>query len=91
MPKVDPSEVTDEVWNHIFLDGPAPEKSAIPAELLQRCRREFKFWYPLDLRVRMPASAPCVTSCQPSSAKTCQAQSALWSLPGLQSSSLCQS
>ena len=60
VPKVDPAQVTDEVWNHIFLDGPAPQSCSIPADLLQRCRREFNFWYPFDLRVcpRPPHGRP---------------------------------
>ena len=58
VPKVDPSQVTDEVWNHIFLDGPAPQGCSIPAELLQRCKQEFNFWYPFDLRVCPVATSP---------------------------------
>ena len=65
VPKVDPSQVTDEVWNHIFLDGPAPQGCSIPAELLQRCKQEFNFWYPFDLRV-----GP-VTTCPSAAEVTC--------------------
>ena len=55
---VDASQVTDEVWSHIFLDGPRPASCSIPEPLLQRCRREFDFWYRggFDLRVRPPES-----------------------------------
>ena len=33
-----------QVWDHIYLDGPEPAGSRIPAELLQTMRREFQFW-----------------------------------------------
>lgn len=49
---VRPEDVTPEVWDFIFLDGPQPQHTAIPAEALQAMRREFQFWYPFDLRVR---------------------------------------
>ena len=54
VPRIDPSTVTDEVWSHIFLGQPAPASCSVPAPLLQRCRREFLFWYRngFDLRVR---------------------------------------
>jgi leucyl-tRNA synthetase len=45
------SQLTDEVFNHVFLDGPVPADCTIPAETLTKMRREFKYWYPLDLRV----------------------------------------
>lgn len=48
---IDPKALTPEVWDYIFMDGPLPRDSAIPAETLQTMRREFEFWYPFDLRV----------------------------------------
>ncbi len=33
-----------QVWDYIYLDGPQPADSRIPAELLQTMRREFEFW-----------------------------------------------
>ena len=45
-----PEELTLEVWDYIFLDGPMP-KSTIPAETLQTMKAEFDYWYPFDLRV----------------------------------------
>ena len=44
-------DLTSEVWDYIFLAGPEPQHSAIPAQTLQALRREFEFWYPFDLRV----------------------------------------
>lgn len=49
---VRPEDVTPEVWDHVFLDAPAPSSSGISQETLGAMRREFEFWYPWDLRVR---------------------------------------
>jgi hypothetical protein len=49
---VRPEDVTPEVWDYVFLDGPAPSGSGISGETLAAMRREFEFWYPWDLRVR---------------------------------------
>ena len=46
------ADVTDGVWDHVLLGAPAPAECALPAGLLARMRREFRFWYPFDLRVR---------------------------------------
>ena len=46
-----PEDLTNEVWDYIFLEGPEPKQSAIPAQTLQALRREFDYWYPFDLRV----------------------------------------
>jgi leucyl-tRNA synthetase len=40
-----------KVWNFVFLRGPHPEHSTIPQEALEQLRREFEYWYPMDLRV----------------------------------------
>lgn len=44
-------DMTHEVWDYIFLGGDLPAGSAISAERLAAMRREFEFWYPMDLRV----------------------------------------
>uniref|UniRef100_A0A8C5QZV6 leucine--tRNA ligase n=1 Tax=Leptobrachium leishanense TaxID=445787 RepID=A0A8C5QZV6_9ANUR len=44
-----PEEMTREVWDYIFLNGPLP-KSTIPKEKLDKLKKEFEFWYPVDLR-----------------------------------------
>ena len=43
-------QMTPEVWDYIFLAGPMP-KTKIAKASLEKLRREFEFWYPLDLRV----------------------------------------
>ena len=48
---ITPEQMTHEVWDHIFLGAPRPATTTIAAEALARMRREFEYWYPLDLRV----------------------------------------
>ena len=44
-------DLTDNIWDHIFLGTPAPEDSSIPKELLSKMQQEFEYWYPFDMRV----------------------------------------
>ena len=48
---IKPEQLTDEVWDYIFLDREFPASSSIPEETLKKLRREFRYWYPVDLRV----------------------------------------
>ncbi|KAL3159318.1 hypothetical protein ABBQ32_011271 [Trebouxia sp. C0010 RCD-2024] len=43
-------DVTDEVWDYVLLEGPEPQNSKIPGQVLHSMRREFNYWYPFDLR-----------------------------------------
>ena len=46
-----PQQMTPEVWDYIFYkDKPLP-KTTIPKATMERMRREFEYWYPIDLRV----------------------------------------
>ena len=47
------SKLSDGVWDHIFLNGPKPDAQhcGLSDDLLTAMRREFSFWYPLDVRV----------------------------------------
>lgn len=47
---IKPADVTDEVWDFIFFGTPT-KKSKINKAALERMRREFLYWYPMDLRV----------------------------------------
>lgn len=47
---ITPEQMTPEVWDYIFLGGSQP-KTTIPKASLDKMRREFEYWYPLDLRV----------------------------------------
>lgn len=45
-------EMTDEVWDYLFTrTSSPPSDTSIAHEKLQAMRREFEYWYPLDLRV----------------------------------------
>lgn len=46
-----PEQMTREVWDFIFFKSAAFPKTDIPKEHLQRLRREFEYWYPVDARV----------------------------------------
>ncbi|PKA48447.1 leucyl-tRNA synthetase [Apostasia shenzhenica] len=47
---VKPEQMTDEVWDYIFIGKSAP-KSDIPSSILDQMKKEFEYWYPFDLRV----------------------------------------
>ncbi|XP_033208531.1 leucine--tRNA ligase, cytoplasmic isoform X2 [Belonocnema kinseyi] len=45
-------DMKPEVWDYIFFqDAKIPAKTPIKKEALERMRREFQYWYPVDLRV----------------------------------------
>lgn len=46
-----PEDLSDEIWDYVFLKGPEPKGSKIPLDTLKKMRNEFRFWYPMDLRV----------------------------------------
>lgn len=48
---VRPEQMTREVWDFIFFKSSPFPKTDIPKEHLQRLRREFEYWYPVDARV----------------------------------------
>ncbi|CAG8028116.1 unnamed protein product [Penicillium salamii] len=53
--KVTAEQMTDEVWDYIFtrreISDDLISSSGISKESLQQMRREFEYWYPLDVRV----------------------------------------
>mmetsp|Transcript_15672 Transcript_15672/g.21502 ORF Transcript_15672/g.21502 Transcript_15672/m.21502 type:complete len:914 (+) Transcript_15672:2-2743(+) len=50
---IKPEDLTDEVFDYIFLKQALPDgsSSSIPLDTLDRLRKEFEYWYPMDLRV----------------------------------------
>lgn len=48
---VKPEQLTYEVWDFLLCDGPYPSSSNLPPSLLEEMKKEFKYWYPFDLRV----------------------------------------
>ncbi|KAG1054055.1 hypothetical protein G6F43_003907 [Rhizopus delemar] len=43
-------QMTDSVWNYIFRLGEYPADCGVPQATLDRLRREYEYFYPLDLR-----------------------------------------
>ena len=52
---VRPESLEPEVFDYVFLGMGEPEelsrKTGIPSEVLRSMRREFEYWYPVDLRI----------------------------------------
>jgi leucyl-tRNA synthetase len=48
---IKPEDLTDDVFDYIFLDGKMPKGSKIKTPVLEKMQKEFRFWYPMDLRV----------------------------------------
>jgi leucyl-tRNA synthetase len=52
---IKPEQMTDEVWDYVFarrdLSDEIIAETKIPRAALESMRREFEYWYPLDLRV----------------------------------------
>ncbi|CAE7463600.1 unnamed protein product, partial [Symbiodinium microadriaticum] len=48
---INPDDLTDEVFNYIFLQADYPPGCRIPEARLLEMRQEFEYWYPMDLRV----------------------------------------
>lgn len=49
--KIKAEHMTPEVWDFIFLDKPYPNNCKISRTHLEKMKKEFKFWYPVDMRV----------------------------------------
>ena len=49
---VGPEEMTDDIWDYLFCrTDEVPSNTSIKQETLQSMRREFEYWYPLDVRI----------------------------------------
>eukprot|EP01059_Diplonema_ambulator_P019265 TRINITY_DN3224_c0_g1_i1.p1 TRINITY_DN3224_c0_g1~~TRINITY_DN3224_c0_g1_i1.p1 ORF type:complete len:1186 (+),score=512.68 TRINITY_DN3224_c0_g1_i1:54-3560(+) len=48
---INPEDLSDAVFDYIFLRGAYPEGCKIPEEKLATMRGEFEYFYPMDLRV----------------------------------------
>ncbi|MCL7028532.1 hypothetical protein MKW94_019039 [Papaver nudicaule] len=46
---VKPEQMTDEVWNYAFCEGPYLKSSTISQTVLYKMKQEFSYWYPFDL------------------------------------------
>ncbi len=46
-----PQDLNDEFWDYIFFaDAPLPTSLEDKRQVLEKMRREFNYWYPVDLR-----------------------------------------
>ena len=45
-----PEDLTDEMWDFILGDGAFPADTRVPRETAEALRREFRYFYPMDLR-----------------------------------------
>jgi leucyl-tRNA synthetase len=48
---IDPKDLTKEVFDYIFRNKSTPENCPIPVETMNRMRDEFRYWYPMNVRV----------------------------------------
>jgi len=44
-------DMTDEIWDYIFLSKEYPSNTSVPESTLKQLRNSFEYWYPLDVRV----------------------------------------
>lgn len=42
--------MTDEIWDYIYSDKPYPANSPVPQEKVDALKREYNYWYPMDVR-----------------------------------------
>ena len=47
---IKPEQMTEAVWDYIYLKQDYPADCGISEEILSKMRREFEYWYPFDLR-----------------------------------------
>lgn len=46
-----PEFLTNEVWDYVFEKGsPYPKNCKLPKKVVEAMRKEFQYWYPVDLR-----------------------------------------
>jgi len=48
---ITPEMMTPEVWDYVFLQTSTVPQTKIKKDILEKMKREFSFWYPVDLRV----------------------------------------
>lgn len=47
---VTPDQLTDEIWEYILCDGKWPANSPLPKDKADIMKREFTYFYPVDIR-----------------------------------------
>jgi len=47
---ITPDQMTDEIWEYVFCNGPFPSPSPLPREKADALKHAFEYFYPFDLR-----------------------------------------
>ncbi|KAG5339737.1 hypothetical protein C0989_003925 [Termitomyces sp. Mn162] len=47
---ITPDQMTDEIWEYIFCDGPFPDPSPLAREKADALKHEYSYFYPFDIR-----------------------------------------
>lgn len=47
---ITPEQMTDEIWEYIFCNGPFPSPAPVPKEKADALKHEYEFFYPFDIR-----------------------------------------
>ncbi len=45
-----PEQMTDEIWEYIFVDGPWPANAPLSKEKADALKHEYEYFYPFDVR-----------------------------------------
>ncbi|KAJ7222478.1 hypothetical protein GGX14DRAFT_428848 [Mycena pura] len=48
--RITPDQMTDEIWEYVFCDGPFPSSSPLAKEKADALKHEFNYFYPMDIR-----------------------------------------
>ncbi|TEB21473.1 leucine-tRNA ligase [Coprinellus micaceus] len=47
---ITPEQMTDEIWEYVFCNGPFPSPSPLPKEKADALKHEYSYFYPFDIR-----------------------------------------
>ncbi|KAK2465536.1 hypothetical protein APHAL10511_002428 [Amanita phalloides] len=47
---ITPDQLTDEIWEYVFSNGPFPSSSTLPKEKVDVLKHEYDYFYPFDIR-----------------------------------------
>ncbi|CCM04136.1 uncharacterized protein FIBRA_06298 [Fibroporia radiculosa] len=47
---ITPEQMTDDVWEYLYRNGPWPESATVPKEKIDTMKREYEYFYPFDVR-----------------------------------------
>ncbi|KAK0189731.1 hypothetical protein F5146DRAFT_1139201 [Armillaria mellea] len=47
---IKPDQMTDEIWEYVFCNGPWPDPAPLPREKADALKHEYNYFYPFDIR-----------------------------------------